>query len=99
MELLASTGQVKMDRSDLDAMADRGFTVSMHTPYYTNGIEVRGWGEFDVGFYGWLDNLDCYIGDEVVRLTNEEHLADVLAMMDMVVKIQQIRQKLTCGSI
>jgi len=95
MELLAN-GQVKMTDDDLEAMKARGFSVNMHTDYYTNGISVLGIGgahDYEVGFYNWLDNLDCYVGGEAVKITSEAHLAAVLNLMDAMVAVNQYNKR------
>ena len=78
--------------NDLENFKKRGFDVFMHTATYTNGITVSLPGGATIGFHNWIDNADCYVGDEQVYLKNEAHLNAVLALMDSVVALKNFEK-------
>jgi len=75
--------------SEVDSFRDRGFDVYMHTAYYAIGITVSLPDGTTIGFHNWIDNADCYAGNEQVKLTSDAHLNAVLAVMDSVVAMNK----------
>ena len=90
VELLTS-GNVKMDNSDLDAIRSRGYLVSMHTAHYANSISVWAPNGTEFGFHGWIDNLEFYVENERVAIENQAHLESCFAMMDSIMKFNSFR--------
>ena len=79
-------GNVAFDKQDLDLCRHRGYSVNMHTDYYTNGIiAIDVNGNAAAGFYNWIDNAEFYVGDTQVKIKDEQHLNKALAMMDAIV--------------
>ena len=84
-----SGSNVSFDESEVEEFRARGFDVCMHTPYYAIGITVALPDGTSIGFHNWLNNADCYIGDEQVHLKDEAHLDAILALMDSVVALKK----------
>lgn len=96
-------GKVVCTQDELQKLKDRGFDVSMHTEYYTNGIVANAHG-FSFGFYNWLDNLEFFMDSQEVgyysdsyqvRLSvkTQEDLDKCLNLMDALVAIKHMKSE------
>lgn len=89
-------GGVSMTKAEVDALEAEGFLVSWHTPYYLNHIKVKSsvmdsdGNHFTIGFYNWLDNLDCYIGDDKITVRDKAHLKEILKLMRAFKKVNEM---------
>lgn len=52
-------GSIVATESDLELLKSKGWSVSMHTPYYTNFIGAKLF-EMRIGFGCWMSNLEFY---------------------------------------
>lgn len=89
MKLLDS-GNVSMTGDDLDALRRKGYTVNLHAPTYANNITVQMANGETIGFHCWLDNLEFYIGDEMVPIVSQDHLDQCFAMMDAILAFHKL---------
>lgn len=76
-----------IEPEDLDKFREMGFSVEMHTTSYIHGIGVVLPDGTSIGFHCWMDNAECWMGDERVKIVNEEHLQAILNLMQAVVKV------------
>lgn len=90
MELLSS-GNVRMTDVDLAVMREKGYVVNMHTPYYVNSISVWAANGTEMGFHGWLDNLEFWLGNERIKIECAAHMQSCFAMMDAVLLFNSFR--------
>ena len=86
--------QVSITREELDHILATGrFLVSEHTEYYMHHIRAEYCG-ISIGFYNWLENLDCYTagpdeGDETrVLIRDDLHLQQILTAMDALMALR-----------
>lgn len=80
-------GKVEITEADLAMLKDMGCAISMHTQAYAHYIVAKLPDGFTVGFHNWLSNADCYVGDTEVKLKDDEHLQDILALMRAAIKL------------
>jgi hypothetical protein len=89
--------KVGMTREELDAIiASKRFHVREHTPYYMNGITAQC-ADISLGFYNWLEGMDCFIGsdDSGIRIPIQDsaHLELILAAMDALMAVENYGKK------
>lgn len=84
---LLDNGNVCMDEADLEAMKIRYF-ADMHTPDYANIVGITIADGNQIGFFGWLDNMEFYVGDERIMIRSQNQLDAALAMMDAIKTFQ-----------
>ena len=96
-------GKVSCTQKELQELKDRGFNVSMHTEYYTNGIVANAHG-FSFGFFNWLDNLEFFMNSQEVGfysdsyqvrlfINSQEDLDKCLNLMDALVSIKHLKSE------
>jgi hypothetical protein len=85
----AIDNKVCMTRAELDdIIASKRFYVSEHTPYYMNCVEAT-YKHISIGFYNWLDNMECYtsggdneLWENQILIKDDTHLQLILNAMD-----------------
>ena len=101
-------GKVSCTQKELQELKDRGFNVSMHTEYYTNGIVANAHG-FSFGFFNWLDNLEFFMNSQEVGyysdayqvrlfINSQEDLDKCLNLMDALVSIKHLKSEKLCSN-
>jgi len=83
------SGNASFSADEVENFRNRGFDVNLHTRYYANGITVSLPDGTTIGFHNWIDNADCYAGDEQITLKSDAHLNAVLAAMDSIVAMNK----------
>ena len=90
----AIDNKVCMTREELDTIiASKRFHVSEHTPYYMNFVEAT-YKHITIGFYNWLDGMDCYTSgtdgddDRLILIKDDTHLQLILNAMDALMALR-----------
>lgn len=80
-------GQVEITAADLEMFRNMGCAVSMHTEYYANHIVAFLPDGTTIGFHNWLSNADCYVGDCEIKIKDDKHLNNIVALMRVAIDL------------
>lgn len=84
-------GKIELSEDDLKIFEEKGFRVSMHTPYYLNGVTCGIGEDFQIGLHCWMDSAECWVNGSVrVEVESKEKADALIELMDAIVKFNSL---------